>query len=481
MPGPPQRPNRRAVRLPWRHRLALVTLVVAVAAASCTNEASREVRGDAPRQDPAGMAATAEATASLWAFTTDLADAVAQRDPLANLALAPVPIALGLAEARAGAGGGTADQLGDALHAGPRFDAGLGTVTRALPDRSGEQQDDATGRKGKLSVELASSLWAQRNTKFGEPWLDTLASTWGTGIRVTDFRSDPENARQAVNSWASDRTSGHISQLLPRGSLDQFTRFLAASAAYLRAPLEVPFAPVDTRLAPFTRLDGSQVSVPMMSRRDTSMRLATGDGWQAVELPYLGGDVTLTIVLPEAGRFEQVADTLDGPALQALRRDMTPAPVDLSLPQFGFTSELRLDDALRALGVTDAFDRGTADFAGITTDEPLSLAGVVHQAYLALDEEGTDASATPPRTTSTTRPPSGGTTVVPGTGTTVAPGFDGTSVPPGTDVATAEGATTTTTAPAVTRVGVDRPFLALVTDRLTGAPMLYARVLSPRG
>ena len=225
-------------------------------------------------------------------------------------------------------------------------------------------------------------------------------------MRTTDFRSDPETARKAVNSWVADATNDHIDQLAPRGTISPTTRILAAGAAYLKAPWVTPFADTETRLAPFRHLDGSVSTVSMMRNPDlTDARYGTGDGWVAVDLPYLGRSLWLTVIVPDDGRFTDVERGLDGDGLRELLRSLAPTTLDLSLPKFGFTTDTPLTDALRSLGLTIATDPFAADFSGIST-EPLSLTSVLHQTYLAIAEQGTEATATnpkPPATTPTTR------------------------------------------------------------------------------
>ncbi len=430
-------------------------------AGACSADSGEEVRADVPATS-APAAVTPVAATALWAFTADLFRAVGEDQPDTNAVLAPVPIALGLAQAAAGARGTTRDQLDDVLHAGQGFDQGLGTVWSELPDRSGRRENDATGRTGRISIELASSLWAQRNTPFEDPWLDTLARTWDAGIRETDFRSDPEQARRTVNEWVTEATNDQITQLLSRGELDALTRFLATSATYLKAPWSAPFAPSATRVTEFRRLDGSEVTVPMMQRVDARVGWAEGAGWQAVTLGYLGGELDLTIVLPDEERFAAVERAHDGAALVALLESARTEVVDVSLPRFGFTTDLELTDPLRTLGATDAFDPLLADFTGVSAEEPLSLSGVAHQTFFAVDEEGTEGSGSRPAT-STTRP----TPTTGPTGTTATTATGATDVPPNVT-------------PPSRRIVIDRPFLVIVSDRSTGAPLLYGRVVSPR-
>ncbi len=426
----------------------IVATVLVMVLSGCAPDAGQEVRSEASPTTvaPAGARGAVE---PVWGFTSGLLRAVADRDVDANAVIAPVPVAVGLAQAAAGAGGETLRQLDRALGRDAAYDAGLGTIWQVLPDRSGGREDPDTGRRGRVSVELASSLWAQRNTRFEDPWLDGLARTWDSGVRETDFRSDPNRATGAVNEWAADATDDNITELLRRGALDELTRFLAPSAAYLKAPWATPFAPSDTRLSPFRRLDGTEVAVPMMRRIDaTGTSWTEAPGWQAVSLPYLAGELEMTIVVPDDGRFREVEARLDGPTLAGLRTTMTEVPVDVSLPRVGFTTDVELTDALRTLGVVDAFDTLAADFSGASSEEPLALAGVAHQTFFAIDEEGTEAAGSRPATT---------------------------SAPAGVDGRTLSSPTTPRT------IVANRPFLVLVTDRDTRVPLFYGRVVAPRG
>ena len=217
----------------------------------------------------------------------------------------------------------------------------------------------------------------------------------------------------------------------------------------------------------------------MMRNPDlTDARYGAGDGWVAVDLPYLGRSLWLTVIVPDDGRFTDVERGLDGDGLRDLLRSLAPTTLDLGLPKFGFTTDIPLTDALRSLGLTLATDPFAADFSGIST-EPLSLTSVLHQTYLAIAEQGTEATATtpkPPATTPTTRATT--TTTAP---TTTASAAEGQLE--GVDTTTTSTVPTTIapTVPKATVVTVDRPFLVLVRDRPTGAALFYGRVLSPNG
>ena len=466
-----------------RRALGLVAIGLSLGAVACSGGAGTEVRGTGD-EEPVELSAAERASGPVLDLAVELEQRLAEASPGSDITVAALPVAMSLSQARSGAAGDTAAELDRVLHTpeGPdapeQLASGLSSLDRLVTSRAGEQRD-TTSRTGTVAIDLAQSLWLQKGTTIERDWLDGLATTWGSGVRTTDFRSDPETARKAVNSWVADATNDHIDQLAPRGTISPTTRILAAGAAYLKAPWVTPFADTETRLAPFRHLDGSVSTVSMMRNPAlTDARYGAGDGWVAVDLPYLGRSLWLTVIVPDDGRFTDIERGLDGEGLRGLLRSLAPTTLDLGLPKFGFTTDIPLTDALRSLGLTLATDPFAADFSGIST-EPLSLTSVLHQTYLAIAEQGTEATATtpkPPATTPTTR----ATTTTTAPTTTVSAGEGQT----GSSAATTTSTVPTTIAPTVpkaTVVTVDRPFLVLVRDRPTGAALFYGRVLSPNG
>ena len=368
-------------------------LTATLLAVACSGSTGEEVSADEARapDQPGAISGTAAAVA---AFGTDLYRSLASRN--ANLVVSPYAVAEGLATTRAGADGDTAAQIDVVLHAdrAERYglDAGFNAIGLELDGRSGQRESDL--RKGKVDLELATAAWAQKGNRFRDEYLTTLARYYGTGMRVVDFRSDPEAARKAVNSWASEETRGHISELVPRGVLTQSTRYLLTSALYLRAPWQIGFRVEQTRQLPFHLLDGQTITTPtLVGREQKAYSYGKGDGWEAVGLPYLGGQLDMIIVLPAAGTMADFEAALDGDRLATITRSLNFAPLEVQLPKFQFTTELELDDTLAALGMPVAFSPDDADLSGITADEPLWIGGDLHQSYISVDEEGTEASA----------------------------------------------------------------------------------------
>jgi serine protease inhibitor len=370
--------------------------------------------------------------ASLRDFAAELF-AVLATEP-GNVACSPYSIALALAMTRNGARGTTATELDRVLHAsGPeQINRGMNALQLEFAARSEEF------RHGGVALAVASSLWGQRSEPWQAPFLADLARYYDAGMHTVDYRANAEGARRDINGWISRHTHDRIRELVRPGAVDNGTRLVLANALYFKAPWRSPFRKDGTCPAPFTRPDGSRVEVPMMGGVRVTSGYREGPGWQAVRLPYLGGKLAMTVLVPEAGHFDRVQRGLSGPALG----DLLTGPSDgtavvVELPRWTFRHNVELTDALTALGMATAFT-DEADFSAMTAAERLSIGRAVHEAYVAVDEEGTEAAAA--------------------TGVTME----------------------WMSAPARTvQLTVDRPFLFVIHDIDTATPLFLGRVTDP--
>lgn len=330
-----------------------------------------------------------DAAAAVNAFGLDLYRAAGGSAD--NLVVSPASIALALAMARAGARGRTASEMDAVMHdaASDAHAAWLNALDAALSSRNGRFRD-AAGDEQEVVLRIANAPFAQRELPLEDAYLEALATRFGAGLRLVDYIAATEDARLAINGWVADQTEDRIPELLVPGVLTPMTRLTLVNAIYLKAAWRTPFVEEMTAPGPFTRLDGSTIDVPMMHLADP-LAYAEGDGWRAVELPYVGDELAMTIIVPdELPTFEAGLDT---DAFDAIIAALAERTVRLSLPRFGTESKLSLADALRALGMPLAFDGGMADFSGITTAEQLFIAEVIHQANIDVDEKGTEAAA----------------------------------------------------------------------------------------
>jgi serpin B len=425
-------------------RRCLATLLTAAVLVSCSGAASPpRPSGTAGAvdlvQSKLARSATSPADAELAAkavnaLAVDLHRRLAGK--ASNLVFSPSSIAIALAMARAGARGDTAtemDRVLRSLGADDRASA-ANALDLALNSRSGSFKD-GSGKAVDVALRVANTAFGQRGLAIEQAFLDALATRYGAGLHTVDYRADPEAARRSINGWVDERTEHRITELLAPGVITDLTRLTLVNAIYLKAPWLVTFTDGATQPGPFTRADKTIVQAQLMERGGI-VPYAAGPGWRAVELPYVGGSLGMTVIVPDdLAAFEA---GLSADQLAALVAALSPRPVELTLPRFGIETALALADVLKALGMPLAFDPDRADFTGITAAEKLYIWAVIHQANIDVDEKGTEASAA--------------TAVVIGT----------TSIP----------------ADPVT-LRVDRPFLFLLRDIPTGAIVFMGRVTDP--
>jgi serine protease inhibitor len=366
-------------------------------------------------------------------FAFDLYHSLQTQDD--NLIYSPYSISLALAMTYAGAGGETESQMAQTLHFLPQeqLHPAFNALDLQLAKRGKAQSEDETP----LQLNIANAVWAEQTYPFLQGFLDTIALNYGAGIRLADFINQYEAVRKEINDWVSDQTEDKIKDLIPEGVLDSDTRMALVNAIYFKADWLHPFEADSTQDAPFHLLDSAEVAVPMMNQ-DTFIPYAKGDGWQAIELAYQGETAAMDIIVPDEGRFEEVDSSLDYQTASAVLSNLTPTSVTLALPKFRFESEFGLADQLKALGMPNAFDPDKADFSGMSERNDLYISAVIHKAFVAVDEKGTEAAAA--------------TAVI--VGVTSAPMFDVT-------------------------LTIDRPFIFLIRDIPTGQILFVGRVLNP--
>jgi serpin B len=382
----------------------------------------------------ASTADTSDLVSGNTAFALDLYQAV--REGGDNLFYSPYSISLALAMTYAGARGETERQMAETLHFSlpqDRLHPAFNGLDLALASRG----EGAEGRdEGGFRLNIVNALWGQEGYAFLPEFLDLLAENYGAGLRLVDFEGDAESSRVAINRWVEDQTEGRIQDLIREGLLNELTRLVLTNAIYFNAAWSEPFEPDQTQEGVFHLADGGQVTVPMM-RRVTSYGYAEGPGFQAVELPYDGRELSMVVLLPAEGRFGAFEDSLDAGHVDEILGELHPQEVALTMPRFEIESELDLADVLAAMGMPDAFSMA-ADFSGMDGSDWLFIKDVVHKAFVSVDEAGTEAAAA----------------------TAVIMQLKGM---PGQPV----------------EVTLDRPFLFFIRDVETGAILFVGRVMDP--
>jgi serpin B len=430
----PQLPDLSNPALSRRAVLQGLALGVAgaVVASACGKAATTSIVADITRADvPADEAK--RAAAAIDALATELYTRLSAIDD-GNLVFSPYSIEIALAMTRNGAAGETRAQMDRVLHAGSgdELDRSLNALDRALASRNGHRKDDK--RDGDVAVDVANALWGQKDFAFEQAFLNALGKSYGAGMNVVDYKADAKGAQKEINDWVSGRTHAKITDLIPDGVLNDLTRLVLTNAMYFKAPWLHAFGKVGDR--PFRILDGSQVSVPTMIGGEGGT-YGEGSGWQAAEVPYLGRELSMIVIVPDdLAAFER---DLTGDKLPSITNDVKDQLDSIQMPLFTFRSKFALADHLVALGMPLPF-ADQADFSLMTKTAPVKIAAVLHQGFIAVDEEGTEAAAA--------------TAVV---------------------IEEVSG-----TMPAGEKLVVDKPFLFVIRDVPTGATLFLGRVTDPR-
>ena len=228
-----------------------------------------------------------------------------------------------------------------------------------------------------------------------------------------------------------------IKNLLPEGSVSSDTRLVLTNAVYFNAAWANQFEDFLTQDEDFSLLDGSSVTVPMMSQTEYFHHVE-GSNYHAVELLYDGGELSMVIMIPDEGSFDTFEASLDAAMVTTILESMSSKNVHLKMPRFEFEGNYALVSHLRNLGMKDAFLAGSADFSGIDGTQDLLISNIIHKSFISVKESGTEAAAA----------------------TAVTVGV--TSVPP-----------------TPTEVHIDRPFLFFIRDIKTEAMVFFGRVVNP--
>lgn len=323
------------------------------------------------------------------AFAFDLFAKV--RGAQGNLAMSPASISAALAMTYGGARGKTEEQMKKVLHLEGARDAVMndwGHVARGLTDPSRP-----------LKLRIANRLFGEKTYTFEPSYLEQTRTAFGAPLESTDFRNAFEPARARINGWVEEQTETRIKDLLPAGAVNDQTRLVLVNAIYFLADWAEQFEKQATHDEPFTVAGGGSKSTATM-HRSSRYRLAQADGVKMLELPYVGDDTAMLVVLPDAkDGLSAVEQSLTAAKLDAWTATLAPQQVMVSLPRFEVspTPSMELGEKLVALGMVDAFDRDKADFTGIASPpdrrDRLKIDKVFHKAFVKVDEKGTEAAA----------------------------------------------------------------------------------------
>ena len=402
-----------------------IVLTSLVFAASCAGAPSEPGRAPAKLESLPRPLTTGESR--LIDAANQFSFALFQRvnsSPDSNVFASPLSASFALGMTMNGAAGTTLDQMRSALAFGNATDVEINAGYKSLIEL-------LRGLDPQVDMRIANGIWSRSGFPIEPSFLETSRTYFGAETAALDF-SNPASLT-TINGWVSTATAGRIPTILDELSSDLMV--LLVNAIYFKGSWRDQFDPALTTDAPFHAVVGDQPA-RLMHRKGSTAYLATTD-FEAVDLPYGNSAYGMTVVLPREGRnVEIVARSLQPAQWTAWMGQMHDAEVDLYLPKFTLRWERMLNDDLKALGMVDAFLDGGADFTRLSPQgRALFISFVKQKAFVDVNEEGTEAAAV-----------------------------------------TAVGVSLTS-APLTITLRVDRPFLFVIRERLSGTIVFMGKMV----
>ncbi len=400
-------------------------LFLSLSLARCGGEQASSAR-DETRDEVTGPAAGQPAPATN-SFGLSLFERICGPEEEENVFISPASISMALAMALNGAGGSTRAAMMEVL--------GLEGRDMDEVDREyARMMERLSMADPKVTFEIANSLWYREGLPVEEEYVRLAERFFGAAVRGLDF-SSPE-APGVINSWVSENTNGKIEEII-QSIRSELVLFLI-NAIYFKGTWTVEFDEDMTRDEPFHTTAGDTVSCRMMGQKG-EFPYHESDLLQAIELPYGAGEFSMVVLLPGSGAgTDSLISWLDAEGLAVVVDSLTVREGRLALPKFKLEYDITLNDVLKDLGMSVAFDPRAADFTGILSRGQLYIDEVKHKTFVEVNEQGTEAAA-----------------------------------------ATSVGIAITSVRPEGFTMRVDRPFLFFIRDTGSGAILFAGRITNP--
>lgn len=303
-----------------------------------------------------------------------------------NIFYSPYSISTALAMTYAGACGTTKKEMAQALH----FDMLEGNIHHAFNELQAHLQN--IQKEEPVILNSANALWVEKTYQLKRDYLDLTKKYYSANIFSVDFRNDPEKSRVKINDWVEDKTEEKIKDLLAQGTINDLTRLVLTNAIYFLGEWEKKFNPEATRESDFWLDESNKMTAPMMYQKDI-FGYAAGDGLQILEMPYKGESLSMVVLLPgKKDGLKELEGSLSTENLKKWLTGLKKQKVETYFPKFKTTQSFNLNDILKSLGMKEAFTR-SADFSNMEPRKELYISDVVHKAFVAVDEKGTEAAA----------------------------------------------------------------------------------------
>ncbi len=305
----------------------------------------------------------------------------------ANIFFSPYSISTALSMTYEGAKGQTANEMKSVFHF-PESDI--------LRPNSAAIYNNINKKDKPYKLMTGNALWAQYDYQFLEEYFSRVEQYYGGKVANLDFKQEPEKSRQTINSFIEQQTNDKIKELLPKSPpvIKSDTRLVLTNAIYFKGEWVLQFDKSKTKEAEFKITPTQSVKAQMMTLigEKAKFNYAETENLQILEMPYKGEELSMLVLLPREGTLEEFEQSLTIQKLNEWKNSIQETKIDVYLPKFKFETKYFMKEDLKAMGMPTAFSMA-ADFSGMTGSQDLFIDNVIHQAFIEVNEEGTEAAA----------------------------------------------------------------------------------------
>ena len=302
-----------------------------------------------------------------------------------NVFFSPYSIMIALGMAYEGARGMTAEEIQSVIEL-PTDDETRRDMVRSLQS---ELNPEGTG----YELSTANAYWLKQGETLIEDYQYTIENDYLAGGQQLDFEGDPTGSADTINAWVEGETNGKIKDLISPDLIDSLTYLILTNAIYFKADWKWQFDEEATMERDFHLTDGTSNMVETMNMCDEEIDInyAENDDVQMLQLPYKDDELSMYVLLPKQNDISGLESDRTYEYLRDLKSDLSGEWVDIYLPSFKFELKYNLNQYLIEMGMPTAFS-GDADFSGIC-EVDLFISDVIHQSFVEVNEEGTEAAA----------------------------------------------------------------------------------------
>jgi serpin B len=301
-----------------------------------------------------------------------------------NVFFSPYSIFVAFSMAYEGAGGNTAIEMQNVLNFLQNDSSTLGSFGR-IYNLLNQEQDGYT-------IITANAFWAHQNYEFLSDYLNLLQNFYMAEANELDFGNNI-GAAEIINNWIEDKTNDKIKDMIDASMLSDFTKMVLTNAIYFKGDWANPFDPDNTFETDFSLASDEPVKVDMMDNADSDFNYTETDDLQILELQYFGNDLSMIIVLPKENSISTAESKINAENLSAWRNNLIQGDIIVQIPKFKFEKKYSLNNIMRQMGIIDAFEPDIADFSGMDGTKWLFISEAIHQSFIEVNEEGTEAAA----------------------------------------------------------------------------------------